>query len=323
MATINELARWLLSRDDIAVIPHVSPDGDALGSGLAIARALSLLNKRARVVCVDDVPAMYRFLPGAASVAKPEDLDFQPKCLLFEDVAALDRAGDGCLLSARVREQALIDHHETNAGFCPLSVVNGKAAATGEMVVALLDEMGVPLDTALATCLYTAIATDTGNFSFANTTPGALRGVARLIEAGLHISEVNRALFRQRSLARTRLLGAALSAIEMAAGGRVAMVRVTRGMFERCGAAHPDTECIVNYLDEIEGVRAAILAEEKDAHVTKFSLRSGGAVDVSEIARSFGGGGHQGAAGMTLELPIDDAAPIALRAVLSALDLAP
>lgn len=321
MATIPELAGWIRTRDEIAIIPHVSPDGDALGSALALKLVLERLGKRACVCCQDGVPHMYRFLPGADQVLSAERLPFAPKALLFEDVAAFDRAGDRGALSGRVSDWAVLDHHETNPGYAQVSVVDGGASATGLMVLRLMDELGVKLEGDIVLYLYVSIATDTGNFSFSNTTPEALHAMARLMEAGLDLDKYSRLTFRLRSVPRVRLLGKAIEAMELYAQGRVALVRITQQMFEECGASGPDTEGIVNVLDDMEGVEVAMTVEARDGGAsTKFSLRSVGELDVARIASSFGGGGHRNAAGMNLKCPVEEAAPLALRAVLAALD---
>lgn len=319
METINDLARWLLERDDIAVIGHVSPDGDALGSGLAIVRALKAAGRRAAMVSADAVPHLYAFLPGAEEIVAPDRMPFVPRAILYEDVAAPDRAGDRGLLSAVVKECAVLDHHATNPGFCPLSLVRAEAAATGELALALIDALGAPLDVPTAVCLYTAIASDTGNFSFSNTTPSSLRAAARLLEAGLPLNEINRAVFRTRTRARTRLLGEALSAMRLYDEGRVAVTCVTQAMLQRCGALMSETEGIVNYLIEMEGTRAALLIEERRNGETKCSLRSDETLDVARLARAFGGGGHERAAGFSLNCLPEEAEQIAVGALMDAL----
>jgi len=307
MATIPELAAWIKARDDIAVVAHVSPDGDTLGSGLALTRALTKLGKRAALVCADPVPHMYQFLPGVDGVFKPGALPFEPRCVLFEDVAAKDRAGDKGALS-HIDDTALIDHHPTNPRFAVLSLVDGGAAATGVIALRLIDELGVEIDKDMALLLYTAIATDTGNLSFSNTTSEAARGIARCLDVGFDIADASLRLFRLRTRARTMLLGMALSAVEFYCEGRIAVTRISSLMYEVSGASRADTEGIINFLIETEGVAAAVLAEERDAFTTKFSLRTDGTIDAGEVAAFFGGGGHRQAAGMTMHLPMFEAA---------------
>mgnify|MGYP000853108730 FL=1 len=306
MATIPELAAWIEARDDIAVVAHVSPDGDTLGSGLALVRALTKLGKRAALVSSDAVPHMYQFLPDVEKVCAPNAMPFEPKCMLYEDVAAQDRAGDKGALSC-VTDTALIDHHATNPCFAGLCVIDEKASATGVIALRLIDQLGVPLDGEMALALYTAIATDTGNLSYSNTTSEAARGIARCLDIGFDVEDASRRLFRLRTRPRTMLLGMALSAVEFFCDGRIAVTRISSLMYDVCGASSPDTEGIINFLIETEGVEAAILAEERGVFNTKFSLRSAGKIDVGEIAFFFNGGGHRQAAGMTIHLPLHEA----------------
>jgi len=306
MATIPELAAWIEARDHIAVVAHVSPDGDTLGSGLALVRALTKKGKRAALVSADKVPHMYQFLPGVDQVCAPSALPFEPKCVLFEDVAAYDRAGDKGALS-HITDTALIDHHPTNPCFALLCVIDEEASATGVIVLRLIDQLGVKLDSEMALTLYAAIATDTGNLSYSNTTAEAAHAIARCLEAGFDVEDASRRLFRLRTRQRTMLLGMALSGVEFLCDGRIAVTRISSLMYDVSGATAADAEGIINVLIETEGVDAAIVADERGVFHTKFSLRSTGKIDVGEIAHFFGGGGHKQAAGMTIHLPLHEA----------------
>ncbi|MEF9974470.1 MAG: bifunctional oligoribonuclease/PAP phosphatase NrnA [Clostridia bacterium] len=317
MQTISELIQWIDGKARICVIPHVSPDGDAIGSALALSLVLKRLGKQACVASVDALPQMYAFLPGQEDIFSPNALPFQPDGLLFDDVAAFDRAGDKGILSGAIAQWALLDHHETNQGFAEVSVVDGHASATGILVMRLIDQLGLALDEQLAVYLYTAIATDTGNFSFSNTTPEALRQCARLLETGFDLNTLNRRLFRLRAMPRAKLLGKALGEMQFYLDGRVAVARITQAMFDACGAEQAHTEGIVNYLCDIEGVVVGMTVEARDeGRSTKFSLRSEGEIDVSKVAHAFGGGGHKNAAGMNLPMPVEEAYDVALDAVL-------
>ncbi len=319
MATIPELAAWIEARDNIAVVAHVSPDGDTLGSGLALVRALTKFGKRAVLVSQDKVPHMYQFLPGIDQVCAPGALPFEPACLLYEDVAAYDRAGDKGALS-RVTDTALIDHHATNPCFAGLCVIDELASATGVIALRLIDLLGIKLDSEMALTLYTAIATDTGNLSYSNTTAEAALGIARCLEVGFDVEDASRRLFRLRTRPRTMLLGMALSAVEFFCEGRIAVTRISSLMYEVCGATYSDTEGVINFLIETEGVEAAIVAEERGVFNTKFSLRSAGKIDVGDVAHFFNGGGHKQAAGMTIHLPLHEATDEVITKICSELN---
>ena len=300
---MREIARWILQRDGFAIVPHVSPDGDSYGSCLALALGLKSIGKRA-FVAAPPVPAMYAYLPGQECIFPKESMPFAPEAIVHLDTAAQDRIATQ--FEAGI-PRALVDHHETNRGFDDIRWIDGAASSTGEMLMQLLGEMQIEITPDMATCLYTAISTDTGNFQYSNTTPFALRCTAELLEKGLDLAKTSAHLFRSRTLARTQLLGEALHAMRLSHNGQVAITVVTKEMMARCNAGHPDTESIVNYLNEIQGVRAAAMLEERNGE-TKVSLRSAEWVDVAQIARSLGGGGHKFAAGVTIAADPETAA---------------
>ena len=299
------LADWMRRQDDIGVVCHVSPDGDTLGSALALAECLRNMGKNACVLCQDEVPHMYHFMPGALDICSPESAPFMIRALLFSDVSDQLRAGS-CLLP-EIGPRALIDHHPTNPAFCDVNYVDGGAAATSVLVVELMDRLRVPVTPTMAENLYVGITTDTGNFSFRSTDGRTLRAGAKCLDAGADPDKVTRLMFRLRSVARTRLLGAAVSQMELRHGGQIAVFKISRLLMDEFGASSSDCEGIVNYGMETEGVRVAVLLREQ-ADGVKASLRSLGGVDVSRVAVAHGGGGHVEAAGCTLHGGLDECA---------------
>ncbi|MDO4548507.1 MAG: bifunctional oligoribonuclease/PAP phosphatase NrnA [Clostridia bacterium] len=321
MAAIRELISWIEATDNICVIPHVSPDGDCLGSAMAMAVILERIGKKAVVAMKEPVPEMYAFLPGQEVIYAPENVPFTPEGLMFIDVAAINRAGDRGALSGICDNWALIDHHETNAGFAPVSLIDPDAPATGVIISRVMDILDIPADKLLATLLYVAISTDTGNFSFANTTEESLLITAKLMKTGFELYDVNRRAFRLRTRARARLLGKALDNMAFFLDGKLAVTTLTQEMFDICGAKYEHTEGIVNVLADIEGVEVAMTIESRDGgKSTKSSLRSNTDFDVAKIANGFKGGGHAAAAGMNLPLSVDTAAPKMIQAVISAME---
>lgn len=304
--TLRALARALRDAQNPVVACHISPDGDTLGCGLALAGALAG-RKQVRVVCDDPVPALYAFLPGARQVTRPETLDFAPDFVLCVDCADVARLGGAARWLQGTTPIGNIDHHGSNPGYGELSVVDADASATGELVLTLLDEMGLPLTRESALCLYTAISTDTGNFSFANTTPGALRAAARCVEAGVDVADAARKLFRLRSFQRAQLHAQAMRKAQLLQNGRVGLIVLTKSDFEETRAAESDSEGVVNALLDIEGVEIAIFARE-GSRGAQISLRGLPPVDLSAVAAGLGGGGHARAAGVTLALPVQEAA---------------
>lgn len=302
--TIEQLAEWIKARQEIALVCHVSPDGDTLGSALALWRALSRMGKQTRVYCASPIPEMYSFLPGIDQIASADEIEL--RSVLCVDVASSDRMGkyQGAL---EMHESACIDHHDTNEGYCDVSVVEGKASATGVVVIKLLDALQVSMDVDMATCLYAAITSDTGRFMYSLTNPEALRAGARCLEQPIDVDEIGFWLFRRRTQARNRLLAYALSHMDITEQGRIAVIRLPQRAYEESGATSGDAEGIVNYGIETSGVEVAVQAKEESAKQTKFSLRSRGAFDVAQVAARLGGGGHANAAGVTIEMGMEQA----------------
>ena len=319
--TIERLAEWLAAQDDVLVLGHVSPDGDALGSTLAIVHALRALGKRAWACLPGGAPGTFGILPGMDEVLDASvPLPFAPKAALSVDVSEPARLGDGLELFEACERRAMLDHHATNPGFGELYVVDAEAAAAGEIALSLIDALGVALTPAMAECLFVAISTDTGNFNFDNTRGATLRAAARCVDAGADVSALTRRLYRTRTLGRTRLTGLVLSELEISSDGRIAWSRLTEDMLVRAGAKREDNEAIVNYLVEIAGVRAAILAEQRGDQ-TKLSLRSVPPFNIARaVAVPLGGGGHACAAGATLPLSVDAALEKAVALVRAALE---
>lgn len=202
-ATIEELARWLRACDGFAVIGHVSPDGDAAGSCVAVAMALRAMGKRAFACLPGGMPKMFSRFAGADGViaagAKPP---FSPETALALDVSDEGRLGDARALFDGCAARAVLDHHATNPGFGDVCLIDGGRAATGELALELIEALGVPLSREMAEWLYIAISTDSGNFSFSSTTPGTMRAAAKLIEAGADVAGLTRELYRTRPARR-------------------------------------------------------------------------------------------------------------------------
>ena len=322
--TIEALAGWLARQDDVALLGHVNPDGDAAGSCLAVWHALRALGRRAAVCLPGGMPRLYADLPGAdAVVPSGEPLPFAPKAVLAIDVSDEGRLGEaGRALFDACPERAALDHHGTNPGLGQLYALDGDAAAAGELVVDLIDALGVSLTREMAECLFVAISTDCGNFNYSNTRPATLAAAARCVAAGVDVAEVTRRLYRTRTYGRTKLLGLVLSGLEVSGDGRLAWARLTEDMLREARATREDNEGIVNYLLEIEGVCAAVLAEQR-GEATKFSLRSVEPVDVArDIALPLGGGGHSCAAGVTLDADMETALSRVLALAQGALERA-
>lgn len=293
---VKEIAAWLLAHDDIAVVTHYRPDGDALGSSFALVAALKAMGKRAFAACSDPVPVLYSFLDGAKDCAVGGEMPFKPACFVSVDVAGTERMGVYAEAYNTAAEKIAVDHHGTNPGFGDLSCVEPNAAAAGEIVLEIIKAMGVSISPDIAEALYTAISTDCGNFSFSCTTKKTMAAAGECIELGADPEKLSRILFRLRSEGTTRLLGEALSRIEMSPGKKVALIALPKSEYERFGCAMSDSHAFVNYLNEIKGVKIGIMVDETDTG-SKVSFRGADGTDVSVLAQKFGGGGHSAAAG--------------------------
>lgn len=294
------LAAAIKENKTIAILMHLSPDGDALGSCLALRRLCLALGREAKVYCADPVPKKYTFLPDWEKIqvvkkAPEEEVDF---CLLC-DVPDVSRLGSAYKIYEKAAFSLSLDHHGTNPRYAKINVVDAGCAAAGELVLHLFEALQVPLDQESATDLYVALSTDTGHFQFPSTTPDTLRCAAKTLESGADAEKIIFALYRTRSLAHTRLLGCALKSLQLFKENKVAMLSLTQEDFSSCEATEEDAEGIVNYAVEIKGVCLALLATQ-NKQVWKVSLRAKEGYDVSGVAQAFSGGGHRLAAGCTL-----------------------
>ena len=320
MNRMTELAAFLKAHDDFALFGHVNPDGDAAGSCIALARALQKLGKRAFVYLPGGLPEMYKVFPCTVEIVDGEALPFAPQTGFAVDVSEPHRLGDGRALFEGCEHRAVLDHHATNPGFGEVCVVDGDAAACGELAVALIRALGVEMDQEMGQWLFIALATDSGRFGYSSTRAETLEAAADCLRAGADVDGITQQLYRTRSEGRTRLLGLVLAGLEMNADRTMCWARLTDDMLSRAHALREDNEGIVNYLLEIRGVQFACLAEERGSSQTKFSLRSKGRVDVAaDVAVPLGGGGHACAAGVTLNLPMEEALQTVLRTAEAAL----
>ncbi|WP_258360868.1 DHH family phosphoesterase [Moorella sulfitireducens] len=306
MTAIESIAATLAAAREAAVVSHIIPDGDCLGSTLAL--ALALRQRGAKVVAVnaDPVPEMFHFLPGQETIIPPARVTEVPGLLVMVDSTDMERAGEGF---SRWRQKTgtviNIDHHVSNTRFGDLNLVDGRAAATAELVFAILEKMPVTITPDIATCLYTALATDTGSFQYENCTAATMRLAARLMELGADLPRIREYLWERKPLAGIRLLAAALPTLTLAYDGRIAWMTVSGTALEATGARPEDAEGLVNYPRSIAGVEVGLLFRELPGGQVKVSLRSKKSVDVNAIAARFGGGGHRRAAGCTVKGDLD------------------
>ena len=297
--TYRKIGDLIAASETFIIASHVAPDGDAIGCELAIYSVLKRLGKSPKVVSEDGVPDNFAFLEGSEEVVTSagETADVA----IVVDSAGLDRIGGVCEVVAGCREIVNIDHHRSNSDFGTINLVDNSAGATAEIVYGLLDMLAGPLTAGEAEALFSGIMTDTGCFRFPTTSSRTLKVAAALLDLGAKPYHLASEIFWNKSVSGMKLLSEALATIETTDGGRVATMDVTRAMMDESGADHFDTEGFANYPRLISGVLVGVLLRETETGNFRVSLRSKESVDVNEIARAFGGGGHQTAAGFRIK----------------------
>lgn len=302
----------LREHDRFLVASHENPDGDALGSLLAMHLALTQLGKDSVMFLSGPerpLPAEYKFLALAGILREPPP-DHASRVLVAVDCAKEERLGPDPSVLEQSPLTIDIDHHHDNTRFGGVNLIVPDASSTGEILADLFRELGVEITPEIAEPLYTALVTDTGRFQYANTSPKALRLAADLIEAGADWHKVFQVVYESVQFAKLKLLARALERAEVYAGGRVVLSTLLKEDFVAAGATEPYAEGIIDYLRAVEGAVVAAFIREPPTGggpTHRVSLRSSvDEVDVSVIARKSGGGGHTQAAGFSSELPLDE-----------------
>jgi bifunctional oligoribonuclease and PAP phosphatase NrnA len=292
---------------------HSSPDGDAVGSALGFAELVEAIGGAVTVWSRDPYPASLAFLPGLDRISVGESLpgDYPSAhdlCVLLE-CPGLDRPGFDGLERLPILN---IDHHLANELYGAVNYVDEGAPAVGEMVLAMAHDAGVAVSPAMATNLYTALVTDTGDFRYSNATPRAFAAAAMLVAAGAEPAAIAESLYEHAPARAVRLMAAVLSTLELHAEGRLALITCDRTTLEGVGARQEDTEGLINYPRAIDGVRVVAFLKSFSDDVVRVSMRSRGRLDVQAVAQRFGGGGHRNASGCTLRGVLADARRVLL-----------
>jgi len=301
----SDLIKALNDGKRIAILTHTSPDGDAIGSSLALAHSLINLGKQVDLFCQDTLPDIYDYLNGIHLFKQklmPQDWYDVSVAL---DCSDPERLGTLSGISKSAGKTLNIDHHITNTYFADINYVNINAAATSEIVYELTKTLGVTLDLPAAEALYTGILTDTGNFSYSNVTPTTHRIAAELIQYGVNTEKIAMLIYKNHSLNKVKLWGRAIDSMEIGFDGKFAMITITSDMFVNNGAKEFDVEGVINLALDIKGVELAVLLREIESGGVKISFRSKTVLDVSQLAAKFGGGGHRKAAGCLLKEDIE------------------
>ncbi len=306
MSDLERVLAALKAAPSVAVLTHIHPEGDAIGSALAATQALRESGKVAAAHVAEPLTPGLATLPGADALVREAPRGRGYACYLVVDTSGLDRTGG--MLEGRPPTAIVVnvDHHRGNTRFGDVNWVDPEASSAGEMVYRMLREGGFPISKATAANLYAAILTDTGCFRHGNTSPQALRAAAELVECGAVPDVVAHGLYDHHATAEWRLLSETLATLQVSRDGRLAWVEVSLAAQERAGASLEVTEDFVQYPRSVGGVQLALAFKEVSPHEVKVSFRSRGELDVAALASRCGGGGHKNAAGCTLtgSLPV-------------------
>ncbi len=291
-------ADLLRQADRVLILTHQYPDGDTLGSGFALCRALQHMGKRAGVICADEIPSKYDYITRELTQDR-----FDPAFVCAVDVADTKLLG-GALQPYADAVDLCIDHHLSNTHYAHYLLLK-EYGATAMIVCEIIRELGVPFDRLMAESIYTGIATDTGCFKYSNADAYTHRMAADMLDYPVRAQMINRAMFDVKSRARIELERLALAGITFAFDGRVSFMPITLRMVEQSLASENDMEGLAPLPRQIEGVWVGVTLREKEDGRFKVSVRTDGDVSAAEICQKLGGGGHAGAAGCLLDGPLD------------------
>jgi bifunctional oligoribonuclease and PAP phosphatase NrnA len=313
------IADEIRKRQRFVLSSHVRPDGDAIGSQLAMAFALWQLGKEVRLVNRDQASAAMMAFPGVSRIEVAGRIDDPGDAVIVMECGDLTRTGVEGFERGFVIN---IDHHLGNSNYGALNWFDGTAAACGEMVFELIAELGVPLTPEIATHIYVAILTDTGSFHYSSISPRTFDICRQCVEAGIDPPAIAGAIFDSNSLGRLKLFGAVLSKMELDATGRVATVYVDQKLAQECGGTYEDTEGIVNLPLTVKEIEAVAFFKEAGPDDWRVSMRSKGEIDVNAVAKEFGGGGHKNASGCSASGRFADLKLLFQRRLLQQIDAA-
>ncbi|UCE54495.1 MAG: bifunctional oligoribonuclease/PAP phosphatase NrnA [Desulfobacterales bacterium] len=306
---MEQIIHQIKKSSHLLIASHAQPDGDAVGSLIALGLAIGRLSLKTTLYNESPIPAVYRFLPSVERIVRHIKKVNTYDTAIILDCGDLSRIGEISSAISQIPFIINIDHHISNTRFGNHQLLDTCACSTAEIVYRLIKALPVPIDKAIATCLYTGILTDTGSFRFSNTNQTAFAISKEMAELGVEPYDVAQHVFGTYSLGRIKLLNLALDSIEISENGKLSMMTVTKNMLAETGTQAEDLDGMINYARRIKNVKVAALIQEiqngtgTSGHINRYhvSLRSDGTVDVATIAGSFGGGGHVSAAGFQIE----------------------
>ena len=315
---IQMLEALISKHQKFVLTTHINPDGDAIGSEIAMAEYITHLGKQAYIINNSATPYNYKFLDSNEIIIVYDDelhreLIASADVYLIVDISDWERLRNiGQIIKSLNKPKICIDHHHINYKFADIDLIYEEASSTGELVYEFLTKVKYPIKGMTARALYTCILTDTGSFRFSNTTKKTHRIASKLIEAGVNGKEIYNLVYEQNSRSKMALMGEALCNLNYECGGRLAWFVLTKKMFESCQASHWDTEGFPEIPRTICGVEVSLMFTELDTNKVKVSLRSKGQIKINHIAEKFGGGGHHYAAGALVKKCLSDTIPMVL-----------
>ncbi|MEP7055983.1 MAG: bifunctional oligoribonuclease/PAP phosphatase NrnA [Actinomycetota bacterium] len=301
-SSFDEAIRLLFEADEVALLCHVGPDGDALGSLLAMGIALWAMGKRVVASWGSDqlvVPPMYSFLPGLDLLCAARDFPVEPPLLVTFDTGSVDRLGTLAPVIDKATTVIMIDHHASNTSFGTINVLAPAAAATAEIVYHLLRGLGVSVDADIAACLYTGLTTDTGSFKFTATSPSVHEIAAELLRTGMRHDLISRRIWDTNRVPYIRLLGTLLSRVIFEAEHELIWTYSANDDLAVSGVLMEEIEGVIDVIRTADDAEIAVICKQDTDGSQKVSMRSKGHIDVGDISVSLGGGGHRYAAGFT------------------------
>lgn len=265
-------------------------------------------HKECEMLCVSKIPKIYEYLPNVSKIKKLEDFDTSREfdLVINVDIAAIDRAGDAKILFDKAKFRVNLDHHKTNRGYADLNIINPDASSTGELLCELFQELGLKISLGTATCLYTAILTDTGSFKYDNTTASALKAASQMVSIGVRPSEIYKKVYESSSKNHVLFQAYCISKAEFSSDDKIVYTTVYKKDIEKFNAPEDCTEGLCEKLRAIVTTEAAFIVKEINPSLHKISMRSKN-IDVAAICEVFGGGGHTLAAGCVIKGSMKDA----------------
>jgi bifunctional oligoribonuclease and PAP phosphatase NrnA len=301
-AALPRIVDAIRTRRTFVISSHSRPDGDSIGSQLAMAYALRELGKEVRIINSDRAPGPLLTFPGVADIEIGHEAAGAYDAAIIMECGDLARTG----VSGLERQFVInIDHHPGNTEYGQINWFDASAAACGEMVFELIKALGVPISVEIGTHIYLAIHTDTGSFHYGNMTPRTFDICRQMIEAGVDPVAVARSVYDSNNMGRLKLFGSVLSAMQIDPSGRIAIVYLDHDMARAAGGTYEDTEGLINLPLTVKEIQAVVFFKQIEGDDYRVSMRSKGDIDIGAVAKESGGGGHKNAAGCTVNGPID------------------